>query len=544
MSAPTSGGDRRITKKTSAIEDTYAVQANPTKTSGSEREVFLDGTTDALRWGFVKFNLRLPANYVVTSAEVKLLMTEDNDDGVHVRTIRGVTEDNEWNEATLNWNNKPAMGDELDETGATDPLVSYKLDVTEDLKATGSGIYSFGFRTGGGNVTKFASRDHPDRPAAKLIVQSVYRAYRSDSFWNKGVKAAPLSTNSAGIINYLMKKQGPDFAKLHGAPRAGSDYDEENDSEYGLPVYFSQAADQLYTIRRLDDPNLHSDACDGLGSRKTFDYPTLQVRIPAGAHPDGYSPNYPDSTNDAQLLVIDKSWDDPDRAGIEGLAAALHAACYYNGQWYAGGTDTFELASNGMAKYWNTHENGGVIPATVYGTAPVTNRGHRGITSMTDVIRWAEYRAGAIHHALQIAIWGTRPVDFFFPMEGTEDGAFGSCSGVPAPCTVPAEGTRIRLKAGTSLSMCSPGAKIVYEAFKKYGAYITDQTGDSDNPDSAHVGLRVENLVAEGRTNLWRFGPDAAPGGGDDNVLVPDSLSCAGTVTFNDFEVIQEGYMP
>jgi hypothetical protein len=214
------------------------------------------------------------------------------------------------------------------------------------------------------------------------------------------------------------------------------------------------------------------------------------VHIPANAQSDF-------TTSDAAMTVYDMA---------NGFVLGLFNAKKVNGIWYATGCSVHYLASNGLDGKW-----------TQFNDTDPRNSYHRGCPASMIGYRWDEYKAGVIHHKLNLFVNNTKDTHVF-PYIGDENGT----TNVYAP----PEGTLIRIKQSVNLDAVvpalSPAARVVANMLQTYGVVIGDQSGGPMN-------LKVETTsVATGGPQVWTG--------------VLDLHALSGLVIDRDFEVIKMGY--
>jgi len=137
--------------------DTYVSQASPTTSyaTGSSFSA-VDGSGSAKQI-YLRFTVSgLPAGAVVSSAKLRLFVTNDSTSGGIVQSVSN----NSWLEA-LTWNTKPAIDGPV---RATFGAVALNTTVEVDLASaiTGNGSYSFAITLPAGNTNTvgYASREN------------------------------------------------------------------------------------------------------------------------------------------------------------------------------------------------------------------------------------------------------------------------------------------------------------------------------------------------------------------------------------------------
>jgi hypothetical protein len=158
----------------------------------------------------------------------------------------------------------------------------------------------------------------------------------------------------------------------------------------------------------------------------------------------------PDPRYEGWFTIIDRS---------EGVAYDLWRA-----RRQADGSISYQYA-----KRWELNGPGFSRPESVDPQGAVGARGS-GLPLFAGAILPGELRAGAIHHALAIAVPGAARAAYVQPASTTD--------GVGPEDSLP-EGARIRLKPGVHLTGLAGGqlryANVVLEALKKYGAIVVDR---------------------------------------------------------------------
>ena len=158
----------------------------------------------------------------------------------------------------------------------------------------------------------------------------------------------------------------------------------------------------------------------------------------------------PDPRYEGWFTIVDRS---------EGVAYDLWRA-----RRQADGSISFQYA-----KRWELNGPGFSRPETVDPQGAVGARGS-GLPLFAGAILPGELRAGAIHHALAIAIPGVARGVYVQPASTTD--------GVGPEDSLP-EGARIRLRPGVSLSGLASGqshyADVVLAALRTYGAIVVDR---------------------------------------------------------------------
>lgn len=274
---------------------------------------------------------------------------------------------------------------------------------------------------------------------------TAYRAFTSDSYWNKPLPTdAPRHPDSDRIVSFLKQDNVKDGCVL----LAGAESD-----TWGNPVYWADTDDPVYDV---------------VESRWALPAAFDALRIPLGAEPSRNS--------DSELVVYDRG---------AGTVAWLWDAAYdpSTERWSAGGGSIAYLGSNGLDGRLEESDE------------PRNGGSHRGLNGAVSQARYDEVTAGAIRHVLKIGV-NTARSDAVFPMirsDGTTDHVYA-----------PPQGTRMRIKPSVDLSRFDlhPQARVIARALQDYGAVVGDSTG-------APIALKLEDTVAEGRGQLWQLAKQA-----------------------------------
>ncbi|MHA1338606.1 MAG: CBM96 family carbohydrate-binding protein [Promethearchaeota archaeon] len=134
-----------------AIDDAPVYSDQPDANHGSDGEAFV-GLNDG--WFYIKFNSsEIPNNTsgkLYSKAELRFCRLNNDENYIVDFKVHAVN-DNNWDEDTITWNNKPPLGSEL-YSGTSNPNEGeYVVDVTEQIK---NGIVSFAIvsTTSDGNI--------------------------------------------------------------------------------------------------------------------------------------------------------------------------------------------------------------------------------------------------------------------------------------------------------------------------------------------------------------------------------------------------------
>lgn len=270
------------------------------------------------------------------------------------------------------------------------------------------------------------------------------RPFTSNSYWNTPSGSWPRASATSTLMSALYRQSGrAHYLKFSGLDATGG---------WGRPIYFATTSDRLYAVRCLEW------GCS---------VAPRSIRMPSNARPS--------QTVDGDMIV-----------------ANLKADGFDANAWY--GLMGVSINNNNRtitAKGWDTYINSttGIAGALRCCGSVAANGGHRGASGILGVVRWKEIQAGAINHALVIAISNTSR-RHCFPFSGDEDGV-GS---IP-------EGAHVKIRGSVDINSLvkDPEARIIARALQRYGAIIGDQTDNSAR-------LKLENLYVEGANR-----PSGAP---------------------------------
>jgi len=267
-----------------------------------------------------------------------------------------------------------------------------------------------------------------------------------DNPWNQRIDSAPVSANSAAIINTIVTRHGGI------APRVHADFGNPLDGNlYGIPVNIATSSTPKYAI---------TIAAEGYASESD----NVLVPIPDGAVIEGDGPTGPNpssSRGDSHLLVYDK-----DANVLFELFAAARAS---ESSYSYGGSKPLGVWGAYQVSYWDLNQNS-------FRTIGETSADAAGLPIMPGLVRPDEVNpptsggAGVIDHAIRMTIQQTREM-FIFP--ASHEASSNSATNLPRM------GERFRLKANYVIpSTWSPEAKAIAQAMKTYGLIVADNGSD------------------------------------------------------------------
>jgi hypothetical protein len=122
---------------------------------------------------------------------------------------------------------------------------------------------------------------------------------------------------------------------------------------------------------------------------------------------------------------------------------------------YNGGGNTWSASSGGS---WTLNSN--VLTTATSGLSTAS-----GLPCLPGLVMYDEMLTGAITHALRCSLPLSHPGTFIWPAMH-DDGSYGS--------TYPPQGIRLRLKANYDISGYSATNRVILQALKVYGAFVSD----------------------------------------------------------------------
>jgi beta-glucanase (GH16 family) len=143
------------------VADSFVDSSYPSSTFGTESTLKVDASPAV--HSYLRFNVQLPPGATITAATLKLYTTyESTTRGFYVARVSS----NSWSEASLSYDNAPALGPQLGSSGSWS-APGYK-GVRLPVSAVAAGLNSFGVGTTSSYSKSFHSREGANRP--KLIV--------------------------------------------------------------------------------------------------------------------------------------------------------------------------------------------------------------------------------------------------------------------------------------------------------------------------------------------------------------------------------------
>jgi len=251
-----------------AIEDTYANKYDENTNYGSDDDV---QTHEVGKWTFLKFTVSDICGGV-NEATLRVYCFSNNSDTVNVKEVS----DNNWDEDTMTWVNKPDIGSELDDQTVSS-IGWVEFDVTSYI--TANGTYSFGMDQDATDKNKFYSKDYDSGSYAPELVVS-YGPTPPNAPTNLGATGGDgqvvldwddnTEENLDGYNVYRDDSSGGPYTKINGSLVADSNYVDDTVTNGNTYYYVVTAVD---TNSVESDGSNEASATPSGGGEETF-YPT------------------------------------------------------------------------------------------------------------------------------------------------------------------------------------------------------------------------------------------------------------------------------
>ncbi|OGD03616.1 hypothetical protein A2989_02960 [Candidatus Amesbacteria bacterium RIFCSPLOWO2_01_FULL_48_25] len=553
-----------------AIEDTYVDSGSPSSNYGSSGVLGVDASPTT-KISFLKFDLRNLSNTTITSAKLRLTVSQaTNSDSTSTQSVKFIS-NSSWSESTLTYSNSTSYP--LGTVLATNPggtLGETKLiDITSSVSANRGNYYSVGLDQTDIDGLDIYSSEATCPTAIPSCRPALVISTSSTSFppgdadhdgdvdlgdlglWARdyGLSISPANFNSDSTVNgldYLIWRTnflpapsppttptptttGPTPTRTPTPtptpsgptptpPPVGSVYrSHTNDSYWNVPMPANAPID-IHSSTYITDSQTSSENLDYLGltaapdALQDFGYPIYWATASDPTYNYNYTYIDPVTNNPVTVTI-------PYRIplGAKPASGSDGALIVYDRGWnqviemwkavYNSTSNSWSYAS---FKHYVLDSNGLAFGVTGYTT--VLNFGHRGIPPPARAIRVDEVQAGAINHRLECFWWatGTNYANHYWPMSGDE----GAKGGI-----VP-EGIVARIKPSVNLSTkgLTPPALVIARALQTYGCTVGDNTG---------AGNRVQ---LELNKTAWQ------------NLGL--TFSALSSIPWSDYEFIQGGYDP
>jgi chitodextrinase len=150
-----------------ALEDSYVHEGNASSNYGSSTSIYVKNESGVSRYAYVKFKVGGLSG--VTSARLRVYGSASSN-----TTLMAYQTGDAWSEASLNWNNKPAVGS-LAGSVAINTTAKYNdIDVTAyvSAQAAGDGTVSFVLQESVGKYTTLNSSENASNPPQLEVTSS------------------------------------------------------------------------------------------------------------------------------------------------------------------------------------------------------------------------------------------------------------------------------------------------------------------------------------------------------------------------------------
>jgi hypothetical protein len=317
-----------------------------------------------------------------------------------------------------------------------------------------------------------------DRVVPTLLGNSLFPA---DNPWNQKITDAPVSAQSAGIMNAIVSRYGN--GRLH--PDFGQDY-RTNDPLYGIP----------YTVVHGNTQPKVNVVIDGYPDESDIQ----PVPIPATAVLEGDHQNGPaGGRGDSHLLIYDV-----DNHILYELYATSRPSENADRQWHADQQSVWDLNTNSFRTIGWTSADAAGLPILP------------GLARPDEALPVSQGGQGVITHAIRMTLQNAVILNqFIYPASHVAN------RGNTNVATQPPMGARFRLKASVDISRLNPQARIVAQAMKDYGLIVADN-GSNFYISGASYSVDANN----NRSLTW------------DDDDIQDSVRGLKSLTFNMFEVV------
>jgi hypothetical protein len=133
---------------------------SPNSNFGIEQVLYVQNSPQTMR-SYLRFNVQ-DLNGPIVSATLRLYVMDSNSIGFQVHGV----EDNSWGEQSITYNNAPAIGSVMGNSGAVSGGTWVEIDVTSYV--TGEGLRSLALTSDSVTLLRLRSREHANAP--QLIV--------------------------------------------------------------------------------------------------------------------------------------------------------------------------------------------------------------------------------------------------------------------------------------------------------------------------------------------------------------------------------------
>jgi hypothetical protein len=338
------------------------------------------------------------------------------------------------------------------------------------------------FRNRSARQSRLRLEELEDRTTPSLLGNQVFPA---DNPWNQRITSAPVSADSAGIINNIISRYGD--GRLH--PDFGQDSLTPGAPLYGIPYNVVHGNTQSTVHVVIDAFPDESDLQD--------------APVPDGAVLEGDTQTGPtvgvDNRGDSHLLVYDV-----DNNVAYEFYRASRPSENSDGQWHADQETVWDMTAN-------TFRTLGWTSADAAGLSILA-----GLARPDEGLPVSEGGQGAINHAIRFTLQNSIILNqFLYPASHTAN------PGNNNPAIEPPMGARFRLKAGVDISGLNPESRVIAQAMKDYGMIVADNGSNFFFSGASYAVDDGNNL-----TLTWNDSD------------IQDTLHGLKSLHFSDFEVV------
>ena len=314
-----------------------------------------------------------------------------------------------------------------------------------------------------------------------LLGNSVFPA---DNPWNQNIANAPVSPESAAIMNSIISVFGN--GRLH--PDFGQDTDSDNPL-YGIP----------YTVVHGNSQPKVSVVIDAYADESDIQ----SVPIPSNAVLEGDQQNGPtvglDTRGDSHLLVYDV-----DNNILYEFYAASRPSENSDHQWHADQESVWNLNTNSFRTIGFTSADAAGLPILP------------GLARPDEALPVSQGGQGVITHALRMTLQNSVILNqFLYPASHVANAGNNNAA------IEPPMGARFRLKASVDISKLAPETQVIAQALKDYGLIV------ADNGSNFYISGSSYSVDANNNQDLtW------------DDDDIQSAIDGLKSLTFSDFEVV------
>ncbi len=225
------------------VADTYVQSDRAGRNFGTASGIRVDGSP--VTNGYLRFNVSVPADEVVTSATLRLYTTSSSGSGFTVHGVASTT----WGETTTTYGNAPAIGSQVAASGSYPGNAYVSVNVTPLV--TGSGLVSMAIKRTSTSSNTYNSRQaSSNRP--QLVVSSAPTGGGGQTIVYALGDGADGSTRSRALADYVKARNPDRFFYLGDVYETGTAAEFASNYE---PLYGSMATITDPVIGNHEYPN-------------------------------------------------------------------------------------------------------------------------------------------------------------------------------------------------------------------------------------------------------------------------------------------------